>query len=113
MCQPLPVDTHMAIALVKLITPASLCYIAHLCRVGKVTDGEAILEVNGTLQDVMANTVLQATDSLEVVADSKRLSSPSVFGPSTGHTFPSPTHPWQTTSTTTRGYSTPLCCSLW
>ncbi|KYO40069.1 hypothetical protein Y1Q_0006602 [Alligator mississippiensis] len=58
---PLP----LAIALLKLAMPASLCYVDHLS--GKTTTGEAILEVCGTLQDMLEPTVLSVHGPLEVV----------------------------------------------
>ncbi|KYO19571.1 hypothetical protein Y1Q_0007497 [Alligator mississippiensis] len=45
MWPPLPVDTRLAIALVKLAMPTSLCYVGHLFSVGKATTRKTILEL--------------------------------------------------------------------
>ncbi|KYO24660.1 hypothetical protein Y1Q_0017764 [Alligator mississippiensis] len=46
MWMPLPTDTQLALALLKLATPTSLRYVGHLFDMGKATTGEAILKVN-------------------------------------------------------------------
>ncbi|KYO46906.1 hypothetical protein Y1Q_0014481 [Alligator mississippiensis] len=60
-------DTQLAIALLKLTMPTSLCYVSHLFSVGNATAREAILEVCCTLQDVLGHTVLCMHDTLELV----------------------------------------------
>lgn len=45
----LPAETWVTITFLKPTMPASLWYISHLFEVGKVTPGEAILWVYGTL----------------------------------------------------------------
>ncbi|KYO23548.1 hypothetical protein Y1Q_0010110 [Alligator mississippiensis] len=52
----------------QLATSARLCYISHLFSMVKATPGEAILEVCGTLQDVLGHTMLQTHNPLEMVA---------------------------------------------
>ncbi|KYO32903.1 hypothetical protein Y1Q_0011241 [Alligator mississippiensis] len=49
MQEPLPVDTKLAITLLKLAMPASLHYIGHLFGMGKVTTGDRVLEVHDAL----------------------------------------------------------------
>ncbi|KYO27985.1 hypothetical protein Y1Q_0014181 [Alligator mississippiensis] len=57
----------MAIAPLKLTMPTSLYYIALLFGVGKVTTQEAVFEVCSAVQDMLANTMFQLADPLEVV----------------------------------------------
>ncbi|KYO37449.1 hypothetical protein Y1Q_0017250 [Alligator mississippiensis] len=80
MPQPLPMDTQLALALLKLAMPASLCYISHHFGMGKVTTGEAFLEVCSALQDVLGHTVLWVHERLEVVAGFHNLGFPQCIG---------------------------------
>lgn len=66
MCPPLPIETQVAITLFKLTTSASLCYVGHLFGVDKPIAREAVLEVCGAVQDILAHIVLQVADPLEV-----------------------------------------------
>lgn len=73
MQQALPIDTWLAVALLKVATPTGLHYIGHLFGVGKATTGEAVLEVFSVLLDMLGNTMLQVQDPLGVVAGSHTL----------------------------------------
>ncbi|KYO23661.1 hypothetical protein Y1Q_0002292 [Alligator mississippiensis] len=59
--------TCLALTLIKLAMPTSLWYVSHLFGMGKATARETFLEVCGTLQDVLANTMLCMHDPVVVV----------------------------------------------
>ncbi|KYO32575.1 hypothetical protein Y1Q_0007774 [Alligator mississippiensis] len=67
-CIALPVDTQLALTMLKLAMLASLWYVRHLFGMGKATTREAILEVCRDLQDVLGHTVLCIHNPLAVVA---------------------------------------------
>ncbi|KYO45522.1 hypothetical protein Y1Q_0015173 [Alligator mississippiensis] len=79
---PLPMDnTWLALALMKLPTPARLCYIGHLFGVGMVTARKAILEVCSTLQDVLGGTMLHVHDPMVAAVEFHALGFPQCMGP--------------------------------
>lgn len=59
-----------------LTMPTSLRYVGHLFSVGKATTREDILEVCGTLQNMLGHTVLQFHDTLELVVGFQALGFP-------------------------------------
>ncbi|KYO37429.1 hypothetical protein Y1Q_0017238 [Alligator mississippiensis] len=88
MWQPFPADTQVAIALFNLAMPTSLHYVSHLFGVGKATAREAILEVCGTLQDMVRHTVLCMHNPLAVVAGFHALGFPQCIGALDGSHIP-------------------------
>ncbi|KYO48757.1 hypothetical protein Y1Q_0004131 [Alligator mississippiensis] len=58
MRQALPMETWLAITMMKLAMPTSLHNMGHLFGVGKATTGQAVLEVSSTLQNVLGHIVL-------------------------------------------------------
>ncbi|KYO44750.1 hypothetical protein Y1Q_0016859 [Alligator mississippiensis] len=76
MCPAPPDNTDLAVALLKLATPTSLQYVGHLFDVVKATARKAVLEVCGTLQDVLADTIIHVHDPHVVVVGFHELGFP-------------------------------------
>ncbi|KYO20535.1 hypothetical protein Y1Q_0012450 [Alligator mississippiensis] len=75
----IPMDTQLAVAMFKLATPTSLHHVGHPFGLGKLITKKAILEVCGTLQDMLGHTVLRVHDLLEVMMEFCTLGFPSVI----------------------------------
>ncbi|KYO19019.1 hypothetical protein Y1Q_0018970 [Alligator mississippiensis] len=67
MWPPLPVDTQLALTWLKLAIPTGLWYVSHLFGMDKAIVGKAILELCGTLQDILGDTVFHLHNILVVV----------------------------------------------
>lgn len=90
---PDPIPGATWAALPAAGSEANLRYVSHLLGVDKATSRKAILEVCGTLQDVLGHTVLQVHEPLEVVVGFLALGFLQYIGALDRLTFPSPVHP--------------------